>query len=141
MGSSVFDYKLLKTSADLNADADYAGTQAEPAALVVLQVPQTSGQIVGAPIQLELVLEWLDDDVVVVGAGAFTLSVIKVVDRPADPGGAIVTDSVGIAGQGSRPILIGDVRIGDNVGVRITGITGPGSTEDRYRVFYRELWA
>jgi len=123
-------FKLLRTSTALTDDADYAGTQVAPTSLVTLAS-------VASPTGIELVVEWLDvGEAIVNGAGEYTLNVIKVVDRP---GGAssIVIDSLPIECQGSRSIVVDNLRVGDSIGVRLTDITAPGAST-HFRVLYRE---
>ena len=138
--ASTFDYQLLLTSADLTDDADFAGTQTAPSTLKKVDPPDKIGNIVPRGVQLEIVVEWLTSaGVIVAGAGSFTLRVVKVIYRGwLNPKTSIVVDSAAVSGQGSRPILISDMRVGDEFAVRITGITAPATT-DKYRVLYREV--
>ncbi len=145
--SSDFDYKLLRTKADFTDDVDFAATQVAPvdADTAVVAYPDQVGNVIRRGIQIEIVIEWLSNALAVVaGAGSFTLQVVRVIDRPlaiSSTPGAIVVDSVGISGRGSRPILIGDMRAGDQFGVRLSGITGPGGGATKLRVLYREVQA
>lgn len=136
MTTSTSDYKLLTTSTGVLDDADYAGTQVAPTDVAVVAYPVRVGYDPSF-IQVEFVLEWLDAaEAVVVGAGSFTFAVVKIIDRPG-AATSIVVDSAAIAAVGSRPFVASDLRIGDTIGVRITGITAPATTT-HWRVFYRE---
>jgi hypothetical protein len=136
--SSFIDYKLLRTKADLNPDADYAETQSSPAAAELIEIQSPTGKIEGS-VEVEVVVEWLNAaGAVVAGRGSFTMNLVRVLDR-AQPtlSGQIVVDSVSISGVGSRPILIGDCRVGDQLGVRLTNIVAPGGATG-LRVLYKE---
>lgn len=127
-------YKLLKTSSGLTNDADYAGTQVAPTSTVTLVSPASEGHPL--KIGVHFVLEWLDaGGVVVAGAGSFTLQAIKV--TPRELGGSVVEGSAAVAGTGSATMIEDDLRVGDVLGVRVSGITAPGGAT-KYRVLYRE---
>jgi len=131
---STYDYQQLRVKVGFGDDADFAGTQVAPADLVTIAPQKDSIENV----QVELLIEWLDPaDVVQPGRGAFTIHVVRVIDRePA--AGQVVVDSVALTASGYRAVLIDDTRAGDLMGVRLTAITPPGGTETKMRVLYKE---
>lgn len=128
-------YATLKTSSGLTDDADYVGTQAAPAdTKTVAPYPATEGH--PFRVAVHFVLEWLDaGGLVVAGAGSFTFQAVKVTPRAL--GGNIVEGAAPVAAVGSIPLIEDDLRVGDVVGCRISGISAPGGAT-KYRVLYRE---
>jgi len=133
--------KLLKTSAGVGDDADYAATQAVPADTVTLSAPRRQSNLDLELSAVELVVEWLDAaEAVVAGLGSFDLQLIVMYTRAAPMTGTVVTGSQTFAGsQGSIGIFVTGIDAGDVVGVRLTNIAGPGATT-HYRVMYREIF-
>ncbi len=130
-------YKLLRTTAGLTNDPDYAGTQTAPAALVTLTEPSRTGYIQQRPVQVEIVLEWLSAaNAVVPGPGSYNVAAVRVLERD---GGTIVVDSEAIAARAALPVIVDDVRVGDAFGVRLTAMMAPAGAT-KARVLYREIW-
>lgn len=142
--ASTNDYRLLRTKANLTDDTDYVGTQAKPAAadLGTVHPPNRVGHIVQRGVQLELVLEFLNaSNAAVNGAASYTMRLIKVIDRGwLVPITEIMVQSVAVTvtSQDRVPVIIGDLHVGDEFSVRLTGITGPTSST-QVRVLYREV--
>ena len=129
-------YKLLRTTANLNDDVDWAGTQVAPVDALLAILAHPTGEV-DKPFKVLVVVEWLDvlGDVVV-GAGEYTAAGILVVDRALTANEIVVTSKT-INNIGSRPLVITDLNAGDKFTVRLTDITAPGAST-HLRVLYQE---
>jgi hypothetical protein len=133
-------YKLLRVTADLADDADDVLLQTASVPLVTLVISP-----VEKITKVEFVLEWVDanDDPKLGGRGSFTARIIRKMLRGEESQGAagaeeLWVDVADIPGIAYRPFLVTDVMKGDELGVLLTSMAGPGGAT-KARVMYREL--
>jgi len=130
--ASAIDFAVLRTKTVASGDdADYVDTQAAPTDLV--RGPLEVREDTRRPLQLEVTYEWQDvGGAVVVGAGrgTATLTPIAVLDRPGG-GGPDIRDGVPQPlTPAGRMLLLEDVPMGDQIGIRVTAMVPPAGATD-----------
>lgn len=133
---SLFDYKLLRDKANTTNEADNVLTQTIPP-VGELKTLAGSGDDIIRPVEVELVVLFLDMAGVIVttGRGSFDVNILRIVDAPS--AATIVVDSAPVSAVGGRPLLIDDMRVGDQFGVRLSNIVVPMNAT-AMRILYKE---
>lgn len=138
--ASIFDYILLRKKTDLGVgDTDYTTTQGAVPVSFLVTLPDSGGGDVARQQMVEILVEWRGAaDVVVGGAGSFNAHVLRVLDRPAAEGGSVNVKSITLAGVAYQPMLLEDMRFGDQFGVALSAIAAPGTATQAW-IYYKAV--